>query len=143
MRGRFRQFDHTGDVGVEAEAPDEASLYACCASALFDILVGAGPIEIRGSQRIEVSAEDRELLLVRWLKELLYLHEAGRWIFRDFEVETAPQGDGFRLAGKAGGEAFDPARHTLRTEIKAVTHHQIAVSRGPDGIWRARIVFDI
>jgi protein archease len=143
VKGTYRQFDHTGDVGIEAEAPDEPSLYACCASALFEIVAGASPVEARESLRIEVTADDRELLLVRWLRELLYFHEVHRYLFRDFDVTTAEEQSRFSLAGTATGETFDPARHSLRTEIKAVTHHQIHVTMDAGGMWRARIVFDI
>jgi SHS2 domain-containing protein len=143
VRGTFRQFDHTGDVGIDAEAPDEAALYACCAAALFDVLVESGSIVERETKRISISAPDRELLLVRWLGEILYLHSTGGWLFRDFDVRTEEGEKGFTIEAIARGEILDPSRHTLRTEIKAVTHHQAAVSRDAEGTWRARIVFDI
>ncbi len=144
MRGAYRQFDHTGDIGVEAEAPDEGSLYACCAAALFDIIAEPDAAHPSAERLIEITAPDREVLLVHWLRELLYLHDAERWIFRDFEVETGGASDGGRwLKGAARGDTFDPARHTIRTEIKAVTYHQASVRRDPDGTWRARLVLDI
>ena len=143
MSGTFRQFDHTGDIGIEATAPNEAALYACCAAALFDILVGSGAIVERETRRLAISAPDREHLLVRWLSEILYLHAAEGWLFRDFEIRTAVEAGEFTLEAEAKGEIFDPARHLLRTEIKAVTHHQTVVAREASGAWRARVVLDI
>jgi SHS2 domain-containing protein len=144
MKAGYRQLDHTGDIGIEAEAPDEASLYACCAAALFGILAGDSKVEPRESITVEASGEDRAHLLVRWLGELLYLHETARWIFGEFDVVPgeAP-GGGFRISARLRGERFDPSRHRLRTGIKAVTHHQAAVTRLQDGTWRARVIFDI
>jgi len=145
MRGRYRPIDHTGDAGLEAEAESEPDLYAACAEGLFDLLAPRAGIEPREACRIEVAAPDRALLLVRWLRELLYLHAVDRWMFIEFAIETGGGKDGgdFRLAAEARGERYDPARHRLRRELKAVTHHQASVVPGEDGIWRARVVFDM
>lgn len=144
MGSRYREIDHTGDIGIEAEAADEASLYECCAGALFDILVGDARIEARESRTIALEASDAEQLVVRWLRELLYLHTVERWIFRWFDVSLEP-GDGslHRLEATARGEKIDPDRHPIRTELKAVTYHQISIRRDPDGVWRARVIFDV
>jgi SHS2 domain-containing protein len=40
------------------------------------------------------------------------------------------------------GEQFDPRRHVMLTELKAVTYHQLNVE-GAEGGWKARIVFDV
>ncbi len=141
----YRHLDHTADIGIEAEAPDGPSLFAICGRALFDILAGEGaPIEESDSLGIEIEATDTAILLQRWLRELLHLHDAGRWLFRGFEVAIEDSGSGtMRLRGETRGERYDPARHRLETEIKAVTYHML--SAGPDaaGRWRARVIFDI
>lgn len=143
MRGTWRPVDHTGDVAIDAEAPTEEDLFACCAAALFEILaepIGPGP---RREARVSAEAADDEILLVRWLRELLYLHATERWIFAEFEVELGgEEGGARRLSAVARGEIFDPERHAIRTELKAVTYHQIGVRRDGD-LWRARVVFDI
>jgi SHS2 domain-containing protein len=54
-------------------------------------------------------------------------------------VEEEPQGLKLRL----WGETFDPQRHEFRTEIKAVTYHELAVTQQKDGTWKTRIIFDI
>jgi SHS2 domain-containing protein len=140
----YWQIDHTGDIGIEAEAGDENGLFACCAEALFDILAEPISPAAPAERIVEVSAPDRETLLVRWLRELLYLHEVDRWIFNAFEVETARRPEGERrLRGVARGEIYDPARHLLRTELKAVTYHQIRFRKESEGLWRARVIFDV
>ena len=40
------------------------------------------------------------------------------------------------------GECFDPVRHRIEREIKAVTYHQASVTKTGDG-WLARVVFDV
>lgn len=141
----YRHLDHTADIAIEAEAPDGPALFAICGRALFDIIAGEeARIEERGSLRLEIEAPDAAILLQRWLRELLYLHDVGHWLFRGFEIAMEVSESGaLRLHGEARGESYDPARHHLETEIKAVTYHML--SAGPDaaGRWRARVIFDI
>jgi len=47
-----------------------------------------------------------------------------------------------RLSANVNFDAFVPDRHLIKTEIKAVTYHQIYVKSGPSG-WEAGIIFDI
>ncbi len=141
----YRHLDHTADVGIEAEACEETALFEICARALFDILAGdEAPIEEAEAVRLEVEARDRDVLLLRWLRELLWLHDAERWLFRGFSVRLGASPSGaLRLAGEARGEKLDPARHRLETEIKAVTYHMLEAGPDAGGRWRARVIFDI
>ncbi len=41
------------------------------------------------------------------------------------------------------GEKADKAVHNLLTEVKAVTYHQLDVSRDDDGGWRATVLLDV
>ena len=144
MKSSYRQFEHTGDLGIEASAPDEGSLFACCAGALFEILAGEGSIRPADSLRVEIEAPDHELLMVRWLRELLFLQDARGWLFTSFDVVISEGREGqLRLSATATGERFDPHRHRLLTGVKAVTYHEIEVTQRPDLTWRARVLFDI
>jgi SHS2 domain-containing protein len=49
-------------------------------------------------------------------------------LFREFQVTITDDG----LAAVARGERYDPARHVLAHEVKAITQHELAVDRGPD-----------
>lgn len=144
-KGRYTYLDHTGDIGIDAEAPDLPALFATCARALFEILSGEDPgIEPRESLEIELEESERDLLLLRWLKELHQLHESGGWLFAGFRVSLAERpGPRFGLRARVTGERLDPARHHLETEIKAVTYHQLTVRKDAGGAWRARVIFDI
>jgi len=46
------------------------------------------------------------------------------------------------VAGRAWGEPLDLARHGFKTEVKAVTYHELALTEIPGGI-RAHVVVDI
>jgi SHS2 domain-containing protein len=46
------------------------------------------------------------------------------------------------VSARVSIERYQPERHEIRHEIKAVTYHQIDVSRTTDG-WQAVVVFDV
>lgn len=135
----FREIDHTGDLGIEVEAPDLDTLYARAAWGMFALLTDMRTVAPKHSERVEVEAADREALMVRWLSELNYRHLTRRRLYCTFEIEERTDR---RLAATVRGEPFDPERHPLYTEIKAVTFHGLEI-RETDGLWRVRIIFDM
>ena len=144
-RPSWQLVDHTGDTGILVRAPSLVALHEEAARALFEILLDPSTVRPETDFAIHVEGEDREDLLVRWLAELHFLHDARRLCFREFAVEQLEER---RLQGRARGEAYDPARHVLRTALKAVTYHALLLSEdrsGPDGspCWTARVIFDV
>lgn len=138
----YSWFDHTADVGVDLTAPSLEKLFETAATALFDLLVELLPGEPRPHEvqrEVWVRGADREELLVRWLSELLYIHDAEGVVFHEFKI-TEMRDDS--VSGRATGEISDPVRHRARTEVKAVTYHQVFV-RQEAGSWKARVVFDV
>ena len=126
--------DHTGDVGVAARAPTLEELFAECARAMFAILADAGPPEAAGTDSFEVAGSSPEEELRDFLSELLYRFSADRRMYVRF---TAAPGK-----VDAAWELYDPVRHPLLTELKAVTYHQLEVVREAD-LWRGRVIFDV
>ena len=132
-------FPHTADVGLEIRAPDQETLFETAGEALCALLAEPGGIAAREERRIEATGGDREELMVRWLSEILYLHEAEGFLARRFRVTTIASD---RLEGIVAGEPYDPGRHVILAQIKAVTYHQIRVAREQDG-WSARVILDV
>ncbi len=134
----FREFEHTGDLGIELDAPARGELFRRAAIALAALLVEtAGVAEIE-QREIAVEAEADVDLMHDLLTELLALFTVEGFIWRDACVKEA----GRSLRVTLRGEPFDPARHAFRGEIKAVTYHQLIVENSPDG-WHSRVIFDV
>ncbi len=135
----FRVLEHTADIGFEAFGANREELFAHAAQALIHLVVDLD--SIRPSRELTVRAEgsDPPDLLVNWLSEILYLHDAEGWLFRDFSVQEL--GDN-TITATARGEKFDRARHQAKLLVKAVTYHQLALEETPSG-WRARVYVDI
>jgi SHS2 domain-containing protein len=132
-RPPYREFEHTGDIGLEVDGADLRQLFTNAGMALADLLYD--PERVRATEEIGVFLEggDRADLLVRFLGEVLYLFDVRGLQFRSFGFRSL---EDTRLRAVGCGESFRPDRHQVRTSIKAVTHHQARVVQRavPDGV---------
>ncbi|MBM4142186.1 MAG: archease [Lentisphaerae bacterium] len=131
--------EHTADAGIEVRAASAAELYARAAWGMFSLLTDPARVRPAESWPVRVTAPDRETLMVRWLSALNVRHQTERRLFGAFEVQECSATE---LRATVRGEPFDPARHGLHGEIKAVTYHMLAVAE-TEGGWLARVLFDV
>ena len=131
--------NHTADMGIELEGSDPSDLFKNAGRAFTHIMFGE--IRSKGPDTIKISlaGDDYSDLMVRWLTEILYLFEGSRLIVTDITINSlSPAAMDAMLAATP----FDPSQHEILREIKAVTYHQIEVTR-TDETWKARIIFDL
>ncbi len=139
MTRRYRLIDHTADFGLEIFGSDETALFEEAAVALFELVTDSTALTAELSRDIEVTGEDWPDLMVNWLRELLYIFNGEEQIVCHTAITAIKE---THLHATIGSEPFDPQRHEIRNEIKAVTYHQIEVGPVDDG-WRARVIFDV
>ena len=136
----YEHFDHTADLGLRIRAASLEELFMEAARALIDALVAQrGSIRPSDQRVIRLEADERTDLLHDWLAELLYLFEAERMLFNRFDVSLLPG----KLEATVWGEPFDPARHEIEQEIKAVTYHGLKIESATDGGWLAEVIVDL
>jgi protein archease len=136
---RFRILEHTADVGFEAFGSTLPEVFENAARALAHLIADPGTVEPSQEIRFEVEGTDLPDLLVNWLSEILFRHDAERWLFHDFRVESL---DDHAVSGIAWGEEIDQARHQTNLMVKAITYHQLNLQQTAGG-WRARVYVDI
>ena len=139
-RDRVTLLEHTGDLGIDVTAPTPERLFEAAVLGLTDVIVDAGSVRATEERALALEAADRELLLIKLLREVLFLYDARRWLAGGVEVELAP--GAAALEARLAGESFDPARHQVKTEVKAITYHALSVREEADG-FHARVVFDL
>jgi SHS2 domain-containing protein len=137
-RGSFEFIDHTADAGIRVEAPTLEDLFETAGFAFTELVTSVDAIDCQVERRFQLEEGDIETLLVSWLQELLYLLDTEDLVFGRFQVKL----DNFSLEAAAWGDVFDPNIHTVKTEIKAVTYHQLEVTKSDKG-WQAQVIFDI
>lgn len=140
-RPTYTEIDHTADVGFELEAPDLPSAFERAAAAMFDMMSDLDGVESGWRRDVRVVGRhgDRENLLIRWLTELLFLHESEQVLLSAFDVRRVGAD---ALEAEVAGERYDPERHVLKAEIKAPTYHDLKIEETSSG-WRVRVIFDI
>jgi SHS2 domain-containing protein len=136
---RFEILDHTADIGIIVYGDDLKVLFESAAEAFFHLITDLRKVRRRIEKQIEIKEESLDRLMVDWLSELLYLHDVENLLFKGFKVESVGKGG---LKAVAKGEPFQEGIHVIKTEVKAVTYHQIEV-RQEKNRWRARIIFDL
>lgn len=136
---RYRVFNHTADLGVEVYGATVKELFVNAAFAVFDMITDLDRVRAIEESDITVEGEGWEDLLVNYLREVLYLFNGDGFLLKECSImEIDPQ----HLKGKFSGERFNPLKHTMNKEIKAVTYHQIMV-RETLARWEGRIIFDV
>lgn len=139
----FREIDHTGDIGIEVTADTLQQLFERAAEGTFRVLADLTDVEGKEDTTISVRGRDLEALMVRWLSELNYRHTVDRRLYSEFAVASIEDAeDGVALTATARGEPIDSARHTVYTEIKAVTFHGLDVHETETG-WTVQVIFDM
>ncbi|MHC4402393.1 MAG: archease [Planctomycetota bacterium] len=135
----YEVFEHTADLGLRMRAAELDALFAEAGRALFSVIV-ANPEAVRIVDRVPFKVEGtrRDDLFFDWLAELLFAFDTRRILLTEFDVRVDEHG----LVATARGEPFDPDRHQLDVEVKAITYHGLKVQRDGDG-WLAEVIVDL
>jgi SHS2 domain-containing protein len=140
----YAELDHPADLFLEVRGSDLPTLFANALFALYDQLVELDGFEARCEWTVTVQAPCPADALRALLAEALFRFETEGLVAIGAEVtvQTTATGDVHVVAGLRGDNA-DRRRHTLLTEVKAVTYHRLAVDAAPGGGWRATVVLDV
>ena len=135
----YEIIDHTADLGIIVKGPDVEQLFIRAALAMTELMVKGDSSDIVSTSEVVVQGEDFPDLMVRWLGEILYLFEGEDLIVHSIEIKSIGP---MQLQATLTLSSFEPERHQVLREIKAVTYHGISVGKANSG-WEARVIFDI
>lgn len=146
---KYKVFDHTADIGCEIFGKTRRELFANSVAALFDLILErrgcqTGENTTAGKELLEekeiiIAGNDLEDLLINFLREVLYLFNGEHWVI----TGCHPTGlTGKLIVAQLSGEYYNPLKHQVKMEIKAVTYHGLSVRKTTAG-WRAKVIFDV
>jgi len=130
---------HTADIAVEVHGRDPADLLVNAAHALYSVALSDKPSCGEVVRTLTLESIDNEALVIDWLNELIYLLDAERLAFSDFEVRQPADG---RAVIRCCGERLGNTRLRRIREVKAATYHMARLHRTATG-YACRIVFDV
>ncbi|MEM1578383.1 MAG: archease [Archaeoglobaceae archaeon] len=133
---KYRFVDHTADIAFEVYGSTLEEMLENSAYAFYHAFVDV--TKLKGNERkiVEVEAEEEDLLLYKWLNELLFLFETQFFAGKEIKVKI----NGLKAEGEILGGKFD--REAVKIEPKAITMHKFGIKK-KDGKLVAFIVVDI
>ena len=123
---KFDYFDVTADIGFKAYGNSLSEAFENAGLAIFNIISDTNDIDAVSQIEFEISSEDEVSLLYDYLEELLYYHEIEFMLFSEFHVIID---ENLNLKAKIKGESINWDKHDRKTEIKAITYHQMDVKK--------------
>jgi SHS2 domain-containing protein len=152
-------FDHPSDIGLAARADSLGELMEALAEGLAGEICDRDQVAAAQSRTLEVSVEtdqaaaakatpDYESLAVDFLTAVMNLIQVRHFMVREASVQmpSVASAAGGPAAGalvaQLTGEPYEPERHEIKVEIKAVTYHQLTIKQ-EGGQWVGRVIVDI
>lgn len=135
---KFEFLEHTADLRFRAWGGSLDECFENSARAMWSAVIRPDTVSAETEKKMELEADSVEVLMHDFLSELLFLFETKGMVFSDFEVRIQDKG----LTAVARGERFDPKKHKIETEIKAITYHEMLIKE-ENGEWSATVLCDI
>jgi len=85
---------------------------------------------------VKIKSIDSPALLVDFLSEILYLTQVNKEIYNSVKFKKFTDNE---IEAELSGQKVE----RFGEDVKAVTHHNLEIQRGDDGIWTAVVLFDI
>lgn len=138
----YEYLPHPADVRFKVHGTTLEETFEQAAHAMFGVIIHTSTLNPEHSVDIKLESEGLENLLYDYLSELLYLFEVEDIIFGHFNVASIEKRNGsYILHGQASGENIDLEHHSFETEVKAVTYHQLKVTKEKGG-YSAHVIVD-
>ena len=138
----YEYLPHPADVRFRAYGATLEGVFEQAAYAMFHVIIDTTTLNPERSVDIKLESRGLENLLYDYLSELLYMFEVEEIVFGQFLVDSIEKTDGnYILHGKASGEKIDMGRHCFETEVKAITYHQLKVTKELSG-YSAHVIVD-
>jgi SHS2 domain-containing protein len=128
----YEWLNHTAEIELRVVADTVEGVFADAADA-FGRYVELGADGDPARHELDLEAPDRGALLVTLLEELIFLADTERFVPDRMELRVEQN----RLVGTLEGR-----RTRIDPIMKAATYHGLQFER-TDGVWNARVVFDV
>lgn len=136
---KYHLTDHSADIGIHVISSTLNALFEDAAMAMFDQIADMNKVDAAEKKTIRISGDDLPDLMVNWLREALFCWTGQEMLMKQAQVISLSETE---LEAEVRLEPYQPEKHLLKHEIKAVTYYQIDVTSCPEG-WETTIVFDV
>jgi len=138
MGFEIEYIDHDADAGLDISADNPVEIFRGAALGMLDLIIHRDMVESRTSRIIHAASKNKDLLLVEFLSELLYLVQVEHFAVTDVQIGNL---ENDTIIAEATGHKDIPQSY-IKREIKDVTYHQLKFEK-LDIKWKARVIFDL
>ncbi|MFW6456899.1 MAG: archease [Planctomycetota bacterium] len=135
----WEELDHPADVRLRITGRSLKELLRNAARGMIETMVDPATVRCQESMEVEVGGDSPESLLINWLQEIHFRFDADRFVPARVEIDSLEE---LNVRGQLNGEFMDRERHGFRTEIKAVTWHDLEIVETADG-YEVKVLFDV
>jgi SHS2 domain-containing protein len=131
------------DIAFIAHGESLEELFTSAFDATLNVMVeNIDSIEKTITRKIEILSETLDMLLFRFLQELIFLKDAHQLLLRISHIKVSCDSSSYILTAELYGEKINREKHALNVDVKAVTLHLFEVKETESG-WEARVVLDV
>ncbi len=131
------------DVAFEAEGRTVKELFQAAAAAMTNTMIrDLETVRQSVMRSFILKAPSVEMLLYRFLQELIFYKDAERLLFSCYELDIDRKIPSGIIYVRAFGEEINPEKHELLADVKAISFHNFSVQRTADG-WKASVIVDV
>ena len=126
---RFEFQEHTADERVIAYGSTLEEAFENAALALFEVMTDTNTIDKVIHDCYQIEGFDEPALLYSWLETFIVEFDVNLKVYSKFQVNIARTNEQYQLIGQAWGERFQPTKHPSRSEVKAITYHEMEINK--------------
>ena len=139
----YEEIDHTADIGISATGVSLPVLFSNLTFGMLHIMTNAAGTTGESKRSVQLAEPSLPDLVVSWLSEINYLFHVHHFLVDVIESITIEESrDTVRLSAILAGHDISNLVSCLKSEIKAVTYHQLTCEKENDH-YIARVIFDI
>ncbi|NIO16772.1 MAG: hypothetical protein GTN70_07210 [Deltaproteobacteria bacterium] len=136
----YKVLPHTADLKILIEAASLEELFARAGESLVSIIVDRRRVRKAGKKEAFVEGAGIEDLFFNFLRWVHFQFYGEGFLIRSINGKLERGECIYRP--EAWGEPFHEGRHVLKTEIKAVTYHDLRVEKSAEG-YMATFILDV
>ncbi len=131
------------DVAFEARGKTLNELFMNAALAVTNTMVkNVKTVDRIVVKNVDLEADSLEMLLYRFLQELVFYKDAELLLFSEYAVDVRQETETCRLKAVLRGEELSLEKHELAADVKAVSLHNFKVQKIAKK-WRAEVILDV
>ncbi len=142
MKFKYLEDIATADVAMQAFGKTIEEAFKNSALGMYNIITDLKKVKPVIKKTIEIKSSSLKSLLYDWLEYLLIYFDTEGLIFSSYNITVKKDKGHFLINGEILGEIFDKRKHSIKGEVKAVTYHQMKITK-EKGKYIIQIIFDL